>query len=202
MRTRRFLARSVAATGLALALAAAAPLAASAEPVPSPDCTIPVLTAEPVVVSPGTVLTVRGEAFSGCATEDGIAPTPVIPVAVGIATDQEMSQVLAETETAADGSFTIQVTIPAVASAGDEIVLIAASADEATGLVYQGLFTLGYTAGGTGTPTAVPAGVGDLAASASDSDKGLLVGLGAAGLLLVAGGATAAVRRREHAHQH
>jgi hypothetical protein len=191
----------VAATGLAIALAAAAPLAASAEPVPAADCSTPALSAEPIIVSPGTVLTVSGEDFSGCATVDGIPGTPVIPVEVGIYTDQKMAQVLAETQTAADGSFTVQVTIPAVASAGDKIILIAASADEATGLVYQGLLTLGYTAGGT-TPTAVPAGVGDLAASASDSDKGLLVGIGAAGLLLVAGGATAAVRRREHEHQH
>ncbi|MBM9475061.1 hypothetical protein JL107_01250 [Nakamurella flavida] len=160
------------------------------------------MTAVPTDLAPGTVVTVSGQNFSGCATTDGTAPTPEIPVKVGVLTaEDEMGDLLAETTTAADGSFTVQITIPAVSTAEDQIAIGAQSEDPATGLVYFFALPLSYT-GPTATPTAVPAGVGDLAASASDGEKGMLIGLGAAGFLLVAGGATVAVRRREHAQQH
>ena len=190
--------RGIAVIGIALgSLLLVAPSAnAAQEPVPSPSCTVPVMTAIPDTVSPGTVVTVSGQNFSGCAADgDPTPPTAVLEVKIGIATDQAMGQVLATTQTAADGSFTASVTIPAVASAGDTIALAAATQDVATGLAYAAVLPLAYS-GGTVVPTAVPAGSGGLAATEVSEETNLLVLAGGAGLVL-AGAGVAGLRRRK-----
>lgn len=190
--------RGIAVLGIAagsLLLTAPASMAAAA-PTPLPTCQVPVLTAIPDTVSPGTVVTVSGQNFSGCgAVDDPTPPTAVLEVQVGIATDQDMGQVLATTQTAADGSFTVSVTIPAVASAGDTIALAAASEDAATGLAYAAVLPLQYS-GGSAVPTAVPAGTGGFAATEESTTGNLLTVAGGVGLVL-AGAGIAGMRRRK-----
>ncbi len=185
----------------AAALLTVSPSAMAADPPkPAASCKIPSLTAVPDSVSPGTSVTVTGQNFSGCPAEGNpAAPTPVVQVKVGIGTDQNMSQVLATTQTAADGSFSVSLTIPSVASAGNKIVLAAGSKDDVTQLVYAAVVPLGYTGGGA-APTGVPAGTGGTAATADSSDDSALTVAGGVGVLLLGAGAIGA-RRRALQHQ-
>jgi hypothetical protein len=150
----------------------------------------------PDTVSPGSVVTVSGQNFSGCPADgDPNPPTAVLEVKIGIATDQKMGQVLATTQTAADGSFTASVTIPAVSSAGEKIALAAGSQDTATGLAYAAVVPLLYS-GGTAVPTGVPAGSGGLAVAENGAQRDLLTVAGGVGLVL-AGAGVAGLRRRK-----
>jgi hypothetical protein len=190
--------RGIAVLGIAAAcLLITAPAAMAVDPPkPSASCKIPSLDAIPDTVSPGTVVTVSGQNFSGCPSEgDPNPPTAVLEVKIGIATDQKMGQVLATTQTLPDGSFAASVTIPAVASAGDKIALAAGSQDAATGLAYAAVVPLLYT-GSTAVPTGVPAGTGGLAAADDSTLSSLLTVAGGAGLVL-AGAGVAGLRRRK-----
>jgi LPXTG-motif cell wall-anchored protein len=194
--------RGIAVLGIAagsLLLTAPAALAVD-PPKPSASCKIPSLSAIPETVTPGSVVTVSGQNFSGCPAEgDPTPPTAVLQVKIGIATDQKMGQILATTQTAADGSFSTSVTIPAVASAGDKIALAAGTQDVATGLAYAAVVPLLYS-GGTTVPTGVPAGTGGLLASESDTESNLLTVVGGAGLVLAGAGVAGLRRRRVSSH--
>jgi hypothetical protein len=190
--------RGIAVLGIAAgSLLVTAPAAMAVDPPkPSASCKIPSLDAIPDTVSPGSVVTVSGQNFSGCPAEgDPNPPTAVLQVKIGIATDQKMGQVLATTQTLPDGSFTASVTIPAVASAGDKIALAAGSQDAATGLAYAAVVPLLYS-GGTAVPTGVPAGTGGLAAGDNATQSTPLTVAGGAGLVLAGVGA-AGLRRRK-----
>ena len=201
MGSTQLLRRGIAVVGIAAgALLISTPAVLAAEPTPAASCKVPSLSAIPDSVSPGTVVTVTGQNFSGCPAEgDPTPPTAVLEVKIGIATDQAMGQVLATTQTAADGSFTASVTIPAVASAGDRIALAAGSQDTATGLAYAAVVPLQYS-GGTAVPTGVPAGTGGFAAAEESTDNNLLTIAGAAGLVLAGAGVTGLRRRKASAH--
>lgn len=201
MGSPQLLRRSIAVLGIAAgSLLLTAPAAMAAVPTPLPTCLIPSLTAIPDAVSPGTVVTVSGQNFSGCgAVDDPTPPTAVLEVKIGIATDQKMGTVLATTQTAADGSFTVSVTVPAVASAGDTIALAAGSEDTATGLAYAAVVPLQYS-GGSAVPTAVPAGSGGLVATEESGTTGLLTVAGGAGLVLAGAGIAGLRRRRVGSH--
>lgn len=200
-RSRGVLKRGAAVVGIAAAgLLMAAPVAGAAEPVASPSCELPSLSVEPSTVSPGTMIVVTGQHFSGCAAEgDDTPPSATLEVTVGIATDQQMGAVLGTTQTATDGSFTLTVPIPEVDSAGDVIALAAASEDPATGLAYAAVVPLTYTAG-SAVPTGVPAGTGGFGAADEDSGSSGLVLAGGLGLALATAGAVGLRRRRVSVH--
>lgn len=195
--------RGAAVIGIAAAaLLTVAPAAGAAEePVPSPDCAIPQLSAIPTNVSPGTSVTVTGTNFAGCeATNVDAPPSASNEVKVGIATDQdEMGTVLGSTATGADGSFTVTIVIPAVPSASDTIALVAAAQDEATGLAYAAVLPLQYSGGGA-TPTGVPAGTGGFGLSDDDSGNTALTVAGGVGLALAGAGVLGLRRRKASAH--
>src|SRR4051812_26937632 len=102
MQRRHLMRRGIAVLGIsaaALLLTAPAAMAVDDPPKPSASCKIPSLNAIPDTVSPGTVVTVSGQNFSGCPAEGNPAsPTAVLEVKIGIATDQKMGQVLATTQ--------------------------------------------------------------------------------------------------------
>ena len=102
MGSRHVMRRGIAVLGIAAgSLLITAPAAMAVDPPkPSASCKIPSLDAIPDTVSPGTVVTVSGQNFSGCPAEgDPNPPTEVLQVKIGIATDQKMGQVLATTQT-------------------------------------------------------------------------------------------------------
>jgi LPXTG-motif cell wall-anchored protein len=141
-----------------------------------------------------------GQNFSGCPAEgDPTPPTAVLQVKIGIATDQKMGQILATTPTAADGSFSTSVTIPAVASAGDKIALAAGTQDTATGLAYAAVVPLIYSAGAA-VPTGVPAGTGGLLDAENSTQSNLLTVAGGAGLVLAGTGVVGLRRRKVNSH--
>ena len=200
-RSRDALRRGAAVIGFAAAaLLIGAPAASAAEPVPSPSCELPSLTAVPSSVSPGTSVVITGQHFSGCpAVDNPAAPSESLEVTVGIATDQEMGTVLGTAQTAADGSFTLTVPIPDVASDGDVIALAAASEDPVTGLAYAAVIPLTYS-GGTSVPTAVPAGSGGFGASDDESGSSAMTIAGGVGLALATAGVVGLRRRRVSVH--
>lgn len=200
-RSRETCKRGAAVIGIAAAaLLVTAPAAGAAEPVPSPTCELPSLTVVPSSVSPGTMIVVTGEHFSGCPAEgDPTEPSASLEVRVGIATDQEVGAVLGTAQTAADGSFTLSVPIPDVASAGDTIALAAASEDPLTGLAYAAVVPLTYT-GGTAVPTGVPAGTGGFGASDDESGSSGAVLAGGVGVALATAGVVGLRRRRVSVH--
>lgn len=168
--------------------------AASAAPVPSPDCPTPTLTAEPTTVSPGTVVTVRGEHFSGCLTADGALGQAYLPVTIGLASGEGIEAVLTTTQTQRAGGIFASVVIPDVPDAGATVTLAAESADPVNGLVYRASVPLSYS-GGSPVPTAVPAGTGGLSGSEPGGGAGWAVAAGA-GVVLAAGGVIGLRRRR------
>lgn len=202
-KTRSAAKRGAAVIGIAAAaLLAVAPSAGAAEePVPAAGCVLPSLTAIPTSVSPGTSITVSGKNFAGCSAQNvDAAPSATNEVKVGVATDQnKMGTVLGTTTTGADGSFTITVVIPDVPSASDKIALVAAAADQATGLAYAAVLPLQYS-GGSATPTAVPAGTGGFGLSDDDSGNMALTVAGGVGLALAGAGALGLRRRKASAH--
>ena len=172
---------------------------------------------------PGTKITVSGKNFSGCAAQGNPAkPTAVLPVKVGVVTAAKVTKVLASTKTSADGSFSVEVTIPAVDAGGKPKIILAAEAmDPVTKLTYSGVAQVLYSAGGSSTPssapatpspsssmaptsvdtpTAVPAGSGGLADPSSPARTGLELGLGTAGLVLLGAGGLAISRRKAGQH--
>lgn len=185
----------------AAALLVGAPAASAADPVPSPTCELPSLTAVPSSVSPGTSVVITGQHFSGCpAVDNPAAPSESLEVTVGIATDQEMGTVLGTAQTAADGSFSLTVPIPDVASDGDVIALAAASEDPVTGLAYAAVIPLTYS-GGSAVPTGVPAGSGGFGASDEESSGSSAMTIaGGVGLALATAGVVGLRRRRVSVH--
>ena len=194
--------------GGVLALVGVLPVAANAAttvPKPSASCKVPVFSVSPLKAAPGTTVTVSGKNFSGCAAQGNTAkPTPVLTVQVGVESASKMGKLLATTKTTASGSFSVQVTVPALSAAGvPKLELAAAAKDPATGLTYAGVAVLAYsTASGGGVPTAVPAGSGGLAASTGSSTRLAQDGLAAAGLALVVAGGVGFGRRRATGRQH
>jgi len=205
--------------GGVLALVGVLPVAANAAttaPKPSASCKVPVFSVSPLRASPGTKVTVSGVNFSGCAAQGNKAkPTPVLTVQVGVQSASKMGKLLATTKTSASGSFSVQVTVPALSAAGvPKLELAAAAKDPATGLVYAGVAVLAYSTpsatptpsatggSGGGVPTAVPAGSGGLAASTSSSTRLAHDGLAAGGLALLVVGGIGFGRRRATGRQH
>lgn len=210
-----FITRAAIVTGAAAMLAGLAPLAsASAAPVPpkpSPSCKVPVFSVAPLKAKPGSKVTVSGLNFSGCPAQGNTTkPTPVLTVKIGVESASKMGAVLATTQTTATGTFSVTVTVPALASNGvPKLELVAAATDPATKLTYAGVAILAYdvasaaptsTAPGGGVPTAVPAGSGGHAAVTTAAAREEQYGaLGAGVLLLGLGGAGIRSRRtRRH----
>lgn len=181
-------------TAVALAVLLFGGPSASAAPIPSPDCPTPTLTAEPTTVSPGTVVTLRGQHFSGCLTADGALGLAYLPVTVGLASGEEIQAVLATTQTLRAGGIFVSVIIPDVPGAGTTVTLVAESSDSSNGLVYRASVPLAYS-GGSPVPTAVPAGTGGLSGTEPDGGAGWAVVAGA-GVVLAAGGVIGLRRRR------
>lgn len=201
--------------GGVLALAAVLPVAANAAttvPKPSASCKTPVFSVSPLQASPGSKVTVSGVNFSGCAAQGNKAkPTPVLTVQIGVQSAAKMGKLLATTKTSPSGSFSVQVTVPALSAAGvPKLELAAAAQDPATGLTYAGVAVLAYStpstaptqAPGGGIPTAVPAGSGGLAGSTSDSTRLGQDGLAAGGIALLVAGGVGLARRRVTGRQH
>ncbi|MBM9466847.1 hypothetical protein [Nakamurella leprariae] len=200
MKLRALSRATVVAAGAALALTVGGGVATAAPtPTPSPDCKVPNLTANVTSVSPGTSVTLNGQNFSGCAALDNPAtPSPQNEFAVGIGTADQDGIVLATGTTAADGTFSVTVTIPAVPAEDVKegtIVLAAVSADPVTTLNYTFALPVAYSSGAAAAPTAVPAGSGGAAGTDSGEQVALLAA-GAAGLGLLAAGAVSLSRRR------
>jgi len=202
--------------GGVLALVGVLPVAANAAttvPKPSASCKTPVFSVSPLRASPGSKVTVSGVNFSGCAAQGNTAkPTPVLTVQVGVEAASKMGKLLATTKTSASGSFSVQVTVPALSAAGvPKLELAAAAKDPVTGLTYVGVAVLAYstpsatptpTAPGGGVPTAVPAGSGGLAGSTSDNTRLAQEGLAAGGIALLVAGGVGFGRRRATRRQH
>jgi hypothetical protein len=96
--------------------------------------------------------------------------------------------------------FLMRVTIPDVVSAGDTIVLAAASADPINGLTYFAGVPLDYS-GGSVAPTAVPAGTGGLGDAGDAADSSGVMIAGGIGLALATAGAAGLRRRRVSVHR-
>jgi hypothetical protein len=200
MGEKRVLPRVLLLAGGAALLTGLAPLAsadAATVPKPSASCKVPVFSVSPLTAKPGTKVTVSGVNFSGCSAQGSTAkPTPVLTVQVGVESASKTGAVLATTKTSATGSFSVQVTVPALSTAGvAKLELAAAAKDPATGLAYAGIAVLAYDTSGGGTPTQVPAGTGGQAASTSSSTRDAEFGLLGAGLLVAGLGGLAMARR-------
>jgi len=221
--------RSIAVTGAAVAVTMLGAISASAAPAvpkPSASCKVPVFSVSATKAMPGSKITVSGKNFSGCAAQGNSAkPTAVLPVKVGVLTAAKVKDVLATTKTSADGSFSVEVTIPSVSAGGQpKIALAAESIDPVTKLTYAGLATVVYSTPAAPTtaapttaqsattlaptatstqdiPTAVPAGSGGLSAPNTPARTGLEIGLVGGGTLLLAAGGITLIRRRS-AGQH
>jgi len=221
--------RSIAVTGAAVAVTMLGTISASAAPAvpkPSASCKVPVFSVSATKAMPGSKITVSGKNFSGCAAQGNSAkPTAVLPVKVGVLTAAKVKDVLATTKTSADGSFSVEVTIPSVSAGGQpKIALAAESIDPVTKLTYAGLATVVYSTPAAPTtaapttaqsattlaptatstqdiPTAVPAGSGGLSAPNTPARTGLEIGLVGGGTLLLAAGGITLIRRRS-AGQH
>jgi len=220
MRAVRVVTASALGSGV-LALSGLIPSAASAAtapkppPKPSASCKVPVLSVAPLQAAPGTKVMVSGVNFSGCPAQGNPAkPTPILQVQVGVGTAAKMGKLLATTKTTPAGAFSVEVTVPALASGGvPKLALIAASTDAATGLSYAGVAVLAYstpaatstptapTSGG-GVPTAVPAGTGGQAATVSADTRAEQTGLAVVGVALVAAGGIGFGRRRASVRKH
>jgi len=221
--------RSIAVIGAAVAVTMLGTISASAAPAvpkPSASCKVPVFSVSATKAMPGSKITVSGKNFSGCAAQGNSAkPTAVLPVKVGVLTAAKVKDVLATTKTSADGSFSVEVTIPSVSAGGQpKIALAAESIDPVTKLTYAGLATVVYSTPAAPTtaapttaqsattlaptatstqdiPTAVPAGSGGLSAPNTPARTGLEIGLVGGGTLLLAAGGITLIRRRS-AGQH
>lgn len=221
--------RSIAVTGAAVAVTMLGTISASAAPAvpkPSASCKVPVFSVSATKAMPGSKITVSGKNFSGCAAQGNSAkPTAVLPVKVAVLTAAKVKDVLATTKTSADGSFSVEVTIPSVSAGGQpKIALAAESIDPVTKLTYAGLATVVYSTPAAPTtaapttaqsattlaptatstqdiPTAVPAGSGGLSAPNTPARTGLEIGLVGGGTLLLAAGGITLIRRRS-AGQH
>ena len=167
------------------------------------------LTVSQASVKAGSRITVSGKNFSGCTVQGtSTKPTPVLPVKVGVVNAAKQTKVLATTKTSSDGSFSVKVTIPSISTEGKgKIAVIAASMDPATKLDYAGVRAIAYQAGTptsppakpsmpSQVPTAVPAGSGGLGTPSTPARYGVELGLGAAGVALLAMGALGLKRRR------
>lgn len=186
--------RAAAVIGVAAALLLTGGPAMAATPEPSPSCTPPTITVEPTTVSPGSTVLVQGYYFARCVTTDGTLGRAFLDVTVGLANGQDIDVVLGTAGTFGVGFFVSGVTIPALAGAGDTIMLGAKSVDPSNGLTYFASVPLAYS-GGSATPTAVPAGTGGL--GASDGDDPLALGIaGGIGLALITAGLVGLRRRR------
>jgi len=227
MRAVRVVTATLLGTG-ALALSGLVPSAASAASSPSPtakpsaSCKVPVLTVAPLTAAPGSKVTVSGVNFSGCPAQGNPAkPTPVLTIQIGVGTAAKMGKLLATTKTTSAGTFSVQVTVPALATGGiPKLALIAASMDPATGLTYFGAAVLAYStpaatssspaatssstapANGGGVPTAVPAGNGGQAATVSAQTRVEQGALAFVGVALVAAGGIGFGRRRASVRKH
>ncbi len=231
MRAVRVVTATLLGTG-ALALSGLVPSAASAASSPSPSpsptakpsasCKVPVLTVAPLTAAPGSKVTVSGVNFSGCPAQGNPAkPTPVLTIQIGVGTAAKMGKILATTRTTSAGTFSVQVTVPALATGGiPKLALIAASTDPATGLTYLGAAVLAYStpaatssspaatssstapANGGGVPTAVPAGNGGQAATVSAQTRVEQGALAFVGVALVAAGGIGFGRRRASVRKH
>lgn len=220
---------AVAAVAAAVSLVGVTSASASAPaPVkPTASCKVPILSVSSTTAMPGSKITVSGKNFSGCSAQGNSAkPTAVLTVKVGVLTAAKVKEVLATTKTTAAGSFSVEVTVPSVAAGGEpKIALAAESIDPVTKLAYAGFATVVYSkptptsaaptpstpATSTATPeptstssvdvpTAVPAGTGGLGAPTTPAQLAAELGLGAAGIALVAAGSIGAVRRRARQH--
>lgn len=151
MGTSRLVLRSLLVTGAAIAVTAVGSMSASAAPAStpsaSPSCKVPALTLSATTAMPGTKITVSGKNFSGCtAAGSTVKPTAVIAVKVGVVTATNVQDLLATTKTGADGSFSVQITIPKVPAGGKpEIAVAAVSEDPATKLVYHATDPITYS---------------------------------------------------------
>jgi len=224
MRAVRVVTASVLGSGV-LALSGLIPSAASAAtapkppPKPSASCKVPVLSVAPLQAAPGTKVMVSGVNFSGCPAQGNPAkPTPILQVQVGVGTAAKMGKLLATTNTTPAGAFSVEVTVPALATGGvPKLALLAASTDAATGLSYAGVAVLAYStpaatstatptptapASGGGVPTAVPAGTGGQAATVSADTRAEQTGLAVVGVALVAAGGIGFGRRRASVRKH
>lgn len=227
MRAVRVVTASVLGSGV-LALSGLIPSAASAAtapkppPKPSASCKVPVLSVAPLQAAPGTKVMVSGVNFSGCPAQGNPAkPTPVLTIQIGVGTAAKMGKILATTRTTSAGTFSVQVTVPALATGGvPKLALIAASTDPATGLTYLGAAVLAYStpaatssspaatssstapANGGGVPTAVPAGNGGQAATVSAQTRVEQGALAFVGVALVAAGGIGFGRRRASVRKH
>jgi hypothetical protein len=194
--------RALLVAGAAATLTGLVPLAnagAATVPKPSASCKVPVFSVSPLSAKPGTKVTVSGVNFSGCTAQGSTAkPTAVLTVQVGVQTASQMGAVLATTKTSATGSFSVQVTVPALTTAGvAKLELAAAAKDPATGLAYAGIAVLAYDTSGGGTPTDVPAGTGGQAASTSRTTREGEIGLLGAGVLVAGLGGVGLARREK-----
>ena len=193
---------------------------------PSANCKVPIFSVSQTTAMPGTKITVSGKNFSGCAAQGNPAkPTAILTVKVGVVTAAKVQEVLATTKTDATGSFSVQITIPSVSAGGEpKIALAAVAEDPVTTLTYSGVASVTYTkpAAPTSTssvaptsatstaaptssssvdvPTAVPAGTGGFGAPTTSAQLDTELGLGAAGVALVALGGYGLTRRRVRQH--
>lgn len=209
----------IGAATAAVSLSTIASASAAAPVKPSPDCKIPVFSVSQTSAVPGSEITVTGKNFSGCAAQGNPAkPTAVLSVKVGVVTAAKVQEVLATTKTDAAGGFSVKVTVPSVPAGGEpKIALAAVAEDPVTTLTYYGTASITYskpapssttptpassepTSSSVDVPTAVPAGSGGLAAPTSSAQLDTELGLGAAGVALVAIGGYGATRRRVRQH--
>ena len=178
----------------------------AATAVPSPTCKVPSMTVTPDAGTAGTRIQVSGLNFSGCPLKVGTPkPTAVLKVEVGLLDPAtKKTVVLATVNTTATGAFSTSFTLPSVTGtngAAPKIEVAAAAEDPTTKLKYFFVEPFSYTAAaGTEVPTAVPAGSGGQAGTTSASSELTQGGIGAAGLLLIAGAGVALRRRHSGTH--
>lgn len=224
------LAAGVAAVGLGLGGTASAAPTTTAAPVPSASCKVPSLTITPAAGKAGTVVKVSGQNFSGCKLKSGsIAPTLVLHVKVGVVNAAtKKSTVLVTVSTTSAGTFSASITIP-TETGSTKIGVVAAAQDPATKLDYFALRPFQYRPAvtptpsptatvtptptspsapstsmqptGTSVPTAVPAGLGNGAATTSAATRAVQLAIGAGGVLL-ATVALMMMRRRRTGEHH
>ncbi len=222
--------QALAVTGAAVTVTMFSLTSASAAPVikPSPSCKVPVMSVSQTSAMPGTKVTVSGVNFSGCSAQGNPAKaTAVLTVKVGVVTATKASELLATTTTTKTGSFSVQITVPKVPAGGaTKIALAAEATDPVTKLSYIGAAAITYsvpttppttTASPTSAttsssaeptmtsstvelPTAVPAGSGGFGAPTSAAQLAAEIGLGGAGVALLAVGGIGLGRRRGRQH--